>query len=85
MHHVRESGGDRPKPGCFARRGVGPHNAADLAAIVVEYHEVVILAKPSWFERQHGASIAANARVGRLDHIYRDKGTVWLVSFRRGD
>ena len=62
-----------------------PHDAADLAAIVVEHHEVVVLAQPGGLKRQHGASIAANARVGRLDHIYRDKGALWLVSFRRGD
>jgi len=42
---------------------VRPHDAADLAAIVVEHHEAVIVAEAGWLKRQHGASIAM--KIGR--------------------
>jgi hypothetical protein len=50
-HRVRESGGDRPKPRCVARRRVRPKDSADLAAIIVEHQEVVILAELGGFKR----------------------------------
>jgi hypothetical protein len=53
---------------------VRPHDTANLAAIVVEHREIIVLAEPGWLQRQHGTSMAANARVGRLDHSWMALG-----------
>ena len=62
MHRVRELGGDRPEPRRFFRRRTGPEDAADLAAIVVEYNEVVVLAELGGLKRQHEEPLARRWR-----------------------
>jgi hypothetical protein len=77
---LRPPRGDRPKPGRLARRRVRPHDAADLAAIAVEHHEVVILAKPGGLKCQHGVSIAATPERASLT----TRGAGGALNARRG-
>ena len=57
MRVLRHARGDRPEPGRLARRGVGPHDAADCLSVFVEDLVVVFelaAAEVGWFEGEHG-------------------------------
>ena len=60
MHRVRELGGDRPEPAAICRRGVRPHDAADVP-VAVEHVVVVVRPLAAWagfrgaFQNEHGS------------------------------